>query len=299
VSSDSNNYCLANLDFHNPSDGNSGPMQAYFLYNAQTNSWLFSGDHQQNITNGFTSFAQYSVSSNSIQVGISFSINSQTLALSANPYNSAVAYFQDANGNTDYTIYFVQKNQGSNNGPCPTTSSGYWGLPIANVANPAQNNSIDLVSGNACSTTVMYSDQSILNTINNHIKNGGYKLVVKAYSDYNWGATSGATETDITQNLTTPLLTTSQLSPSMFASVSTGVDSTGPYLKVNNPTDYTQVGNVSMSTSNSNYSWTSNGTGWAVKSVYRPSPAWPSGQTIGSFFLSFINKYNQQLNVTN
>jgi hypothetical protein len=285
------------------SDGSLNKINDTYIYSS--GSWYVYGNQQPDVQIGFETFAQLSNSSSSFVVGIDFGISGGVEPLASNPYNSATATFQDANGNVDYTVQFVQKT--SVGGSCAPSSSNYYGLPITDVANPSSTTP-DLSSANACNNWINFADQTVLNTINSHIAAGGYRIIVKAYTTNNWTGTPVIA----TQSLSTPLITSDVMNIAMFPQVQPKTDSTGPYLSIPNAGDYTLIGSVCLSSSTSVgycdmtnlppytsvYNFNNN---VALANSYRPKSAdgWPSGQTIQSYFVHAQDKYGRDLRVNN
>ena len=282
--------CQISFNFTQPS-GTPQPITFGWIYDQASGKWLMYGDQQPDMNIDFGSFAQLSNSAKTFQVGIGFNILGNIETGANNPYNSAVATFQTSAGTIDYTVYFAQKT--SVGGACDPSNSAYNGLPIANNANPSSQ-VIDTSTGQACWTWVYYNDQAILNTINSHIINGGYQLIVKGYSSNNW---TGSPVT-FTQNLTTPLLTSSVLNSSMFPIIQAKNDSTGPYLYIPNAADYLLIGSVDFSSSSHSFAYNPN-RNVALKQIYRPAPSdnFSSTETIQTYFVHARDKYGRDLRV--
>ena len=273
------------------------------IYNSSTGNWLFYGNQQGNVETSFSSFAQLSSSNNTFNVGIGFSIRGNAESAANNPYNSATATFQTANGAVDYTVKFIQKS--SVGGSCLPSNSNYYGLPITDVTNPSTT-APDLSSFDACSTWIVVSDQSVLKIINSHIAAGGYQLVVNAYTSNNW---TGAPVT-VTESLMSPLITSDVINVAMFPKVVPVSGSSGPYLSISNASDYTQRGSVCMSsntqigycdqTNMPSYTSLDNANdNMALLDKYTPVVAWPTGQTLRTYFFMTVDKYGRDLRVNN
>ena len=289
------------------SNGTATQLNGVFIYSG-TNSnipWQLYGDQQGNLRPDFVSnYASLSNSTSTITYGLDFQIEGNTdIVLPANnPYNSAIVTFQDASGNVDYTIRFVQKT--SVGGICSPSNSNYAGLPITDITNPSSTTA-DLTSSNACSSSFTYtSNNSTLNTVNTNIAKGGYQLVVKAYTSSDW---SGTPVTN-SYNLTTPLLTSNIVNSSMFPQVSSVTGSSGPAIAISNASDYILIGSVCMSTQSycditnqpsytSVYSPTVSNI--ALLSKYSPLSSWPSGSTVQSYYVHARDKYGNDLRVSN
>jgi hypothetical protein len=299
--------CIVQISVYNPTAIVPFPIQLPFIYDSGSAKWLVYGNQQPDLRNNFTSYAKLVSSSGAISVGFEFNIYGPVEASSSGntfggtPYNSATVSFQNSAGVVDYTIYFVQKpGLAGTNSNCDKTSSNYSGLPIANLANPTSN-----VSDNStCSTTTNpFSDETILHTINNKIMAGGYQLVTKAYTSNNWTGTA-VVRTDIFPP--SPIAATNILSVASFPSAQVKTDSTGPYLAISNSSPFVQNGHQCISSLNScdytnspNYTYSSSGASNAAPTVIRPSPAWPSGQSINSFSLHLQNAAGWDIFVTN
>ncbi|MBU3618577.1 carboxypeptidase-like regulatory domain-containing protein [Polynucleobacter sp. JS-Fieb-80-E5] len=274
-----------------------------YIYDSSSGNWLLYGNQQGNVQVGFQSYAQLSNATNTFNVGINFGIMGNNETAANNPYNSATATFQTASGTVDATINFIQKT--SVGGSCSPSSSNYYGLPITDVTNPSTRTP-DLASSNACNNWITISDESTLKTVNSHIAAGGYKLVVKAYTSNNWTGTP----VTVTQTLTSPLITSDVINVSMFPKVAPATGASGPYLSISNASDYTLVGSVCMSSNAqigycdmtnkpSNTSVYNSNSNVALLGKYSPLTAWPSGQTIRTYFVHAQDKYGRDLRVNN
>jgi hypothetical protein len=303
----SNNTCNASF-LITLSNGTATTLGGTFIYSG-TNSnipWQLYGDQQGNLRSDFVSnYASLSNSSGTITYGLDFQIEGNTDIVSAanNPYNSAIATFQDSSGNVDFTIRFIQKT--SVGGACSPSNSSYPGLLITDITNPSSTTP-DLTSTNACSASLNYtSGNTTLNTVNTNIAKGGYKLVVKAYTSSDW---SGTAVTN-TYSINSPLLSSNVVNSSMFPLVSTVTGSSGPAIAISNASDYILIGSVCMSTQSScdltnQPSYTSvyspTISNIALLSKYSPISSWPSGSTVQSYYVHAENKkYGYDLRVTN
>jgi hypothetical protein len=206
------------------------------------------------------------------------------------PYNSATASFQDKNGNVDYSVNFAQKTA------CPTTLSYYYGIP---VDDPTMSNN-STFCGNWLSTT-----DTLLTTINQHIAQGGYKLVVRAYTSFD----RTGTPVELVQILTKPLLVSTQVTAADFPQASITSDATGPLLSISNAADYIQSGSVCLSSAssptycdmaNKPLHTTEYKSMLPLQSIYRPNPAdgWASNEAIRSIYIHVHDRFDRDLQVS-
>jgi hypothetical protein len=271
---DASGVCQVSFLF-NKSDGTTSPVTVGFKYNSTTQTWTCYGNQNPNLQSGFQSYATLNTSNNTISVGIDFGIQGNH---NSQPYNSASAIFQDKNGNVDHQINFVNKNA------CPTSSSNYYGLPIDDPTNP--NNST------TCDNWIQISNEAPLQAVNTKIKNGGYSLIIKAYTSYD----RTGTPVTITEQLTTPFITSDTVNPSYFPQVSALTDSTGPYISIPNAADFELIGSVYLRSAShtTQYNYNSN---TPLQNTYRPksSDGWASSETITSFFVHAQDKYGRDL----
>lgn len=281
-----------------PQEASTSEITIFFIYNATTGDWLAHGNQQPDIEDGFETFAQLSTGSNKFQVGINFGVRDGKKLY---PYNTAKAEFKDKSGTIDSTIYMKQKPT-----TCPTTSNTYYGLPFANTNDPTSK-----VADALCNNWYSFSDETLLKKINSKIMQGGYTIVVTAYTDNNWS--TGAVIKTV--QVTSPLLTSDKINASMFPKVQAKTDSTGPYLSITNASDFSLVGSVCLSSASLSVSGYCNMTTPLnpytsvyqlrgeppLLSVYRPIAAdkWPTGQTIKTFFVNAKDKYGRILRVNN
>jgi hypothetical protein len=214
------------------------------------------------------------------------------------PYNSAKAEFTDKNGVIDATLYFLQKPS-----TCPTTAKTYYGLPYANTTTPTSKTPDAL-----CNNWYTFDDETVLKNLNKKILQGGYKIVISAYTSSSWTGTAVTKDVPIRQ----ALLTSDQINASMFPVVQATSDSTGPYLSIPNASDYALIGSVCLSSNTasgfcdmekmpkytSHYSYNNDR---PLLNTYRPiaSDNWPAGQTIRTYFVHARDKYGRDLRVNN
>jgi hypothetical protein len=269
--------------------GQDGPIVT-FKYEPSIGDWVVYGNQQEDLQDGFNSFAQLSNSNGVFWVGLDFGIQKRD-----NPdyYNSAKAEFKDKNGNVDTTHYFLQKPS-----TCPTNSRTYYGLPYANTQNPtSQTPDAD------CNSWFNFNSETLLKTMNTKILQGGYKVVVTAYTSNNWTGASIVKEVPVK----TPFLTSDKVNASMFPVVRPKVDSSGPYLDIPNASDFILTGSVCLSsiggcdmTNLPNYtSHYQHNFNVPLLSKYRPIAAdgWPVGVNIRSYFVHAQDKYGRDLRV--
>jgi len=286
IGCNTSNVCQVSFNATN-AGGTPEKLQLGFIYSSSSQSWKIYGNQAPNIQSGFQSFAQLNTSNNTFQVGINFGIQGNH---DTQPYNSASAIFKDKNGNIDHQINFVNKVA------CPTTSSTYYGLPIDD---PTNSNNLT-----TCDNWIFISNEAPIKAVNTKIQNGGYVLIIKAYTSYD----RSGTPVVFTEPLTTPLLTSDTINLSYFPSVSMLSDSTGPYLSIPNASDFSLIGSVCLSSSStsgycdmtnkpahtSEYKYNHN---VPLQTIYRPinGDNWSSSETIKHFFVHAQDKYGRDL----
>lgn len=269
---------------------------AFFKYNSAINKWQSIGNQAPNLAANFNSYAMYWKGDNKIIIGVGWGIRSVNETKQNNPYNSASVIFQDKNGNQDLELFFVNKpNVG---GACDKNSNNYWGLLVANLSDPTSK-----VVDNTCQNWLDVDDDEFLSDINKKILNGGYKMIVKAYTSYNW---TGAA-TILTQDMKMPLVTSKSVSKEMFPDVSVGSDSNGPFVKMANAQDFTLTGSFCMSTVFSNgcdmgnqpsYTYFFNGSNTPISEKTYAPKSWPAGSKIETYYINARDKFGRNLRVT-
>jgi len=287
-----NGICEVNFLFTNAS-GSFSSVTISYIYDAGSGNWLAYGNQQPDLEDNFDTFAQLSTTSNQFRVGIDFNVKDQK---NLYPYNSAQAVFKDKNGTIDATLYMKQKPT-----TCPTTSKTYYGLPFANTSNPTSK-----VADTLCNSWYFFDDETIIKQINSKILQGGYTIIVTAYTDNNWSI-SPVTKTI---KVTKPLLTSDKINVSMFPKVTPSGGSSSPSLSIPNASDYTLIGSVCMS-SNSQIGYCDMTNTPSYTSVYKPNNntnllakyipviPWPAGQAVKTFFVHALDKYGRDLRVNN
>jgi hypothetical protein len=269
---------------------------AFFKYNQSLGSWQSIGNQALNLAANFNSYAMYWKSSDQIRIGVGWGIRSVNETKENNPYNSASVIFQDKNGNQDIELFFVNKpNIG---GACNKSNNNYWGLLVSNLDDPTSK-TID----SSCQNWLDVDDDDFLSDINNKILDGGYKMIVKAYTSFDWTGT----ETRIALDLKTPLVTSKSVSKEMFPNASVGVEGGRPFVKVDNAQDFTLTGSFCMSTVFSNgcdmsnqpaNTYFFNGTNTPISfKTYAPN-TWPSGAIIETYYINAKDKLGRNLRVT-
>ena len=169
---------------------------------------------------------------------------------------------------------------------------------IANLNDPTSK-TID----NSCQNWLDIDDDELLSEINEKILNGGYKMIINAYTDFNWSVN----KTTLTTDMKMPMLTSKSVSKKMFPDVTVGSDGGLPFVKVENAQDFTLVGSFCMSTVFSNgcdmsnqpaNTYFFNGTNSPISfKTYAPK-SWPSGSLIETYFINARDKFGRNLRVT-
>ena len=269
---------------------------AFFKYNQNLSSWQSVGNQAPNLAANFNSYAMYWKSDNRILIGVGWGIRSANESKENNLYNCASVIFQDKNGNQDIELFFVNKpNVG---GACNKNSNNYWGLLVANLSDPTSKEVDD-----TCQNWLDVDDDEFLTDINNKILEGGYKMIVKAYTSLNWTGTA----TTLTQDIKIPLVTSKSISKEMFPDVSVGVDDNGPYVKMANAQDFTLTGSFCMSTvfsngcdmgNQPNYTYFFNGNNTPILNKTYAPKSWPLGSRIETYYINAKDKFGRNLRVT-
>ena len=267
----------------------SGQSTQNIIWDQSKGTWLYYGNQMQaDLVNYWNSNIDM-WGDGTMHPGLDFGIMDSQRTY---PYNSAIAIFQDKNGNVDYSVNFVQK------AACPTTLSYYYGMPVDDPT--VSNNST------VCNNYVNTND-TLLTTINQHIAQGGYKLIVRAYTSFN----RTGTPVELVQNLTKPLLVSTQVTAADFPKVSISSDAVGPLLSIANAADYIQWGSVCMSSAVSpGYCDMTNlpphtteykGNALPLQSVYRPKSidGWIANEEIRSSYVHVHDRFGRDLSISN
>lgn len=148
-------------------------------------------------------------------------------------YKSATASFQGPDGAVDLSYSYTLRPTACN----PSTRAWYDGLPN-------DRNSDSCYPGEGFNST----NDAVLKRINEKIKRGGYKIVVKAWTNT---TKTGAFDT-VEYPLTEPLLTTDRVGADGFPRVRVVQGSNGalPYLEIDNADDFTIEGSLCISRDN-------------------------------------------------
>lgn len=302
IKCDNENVCLILMSGLFQS-GAVNKIDAVVKYYPNLGAWLMYGNQFKYEAQFSSSLNKYvnnsNISSPSVLIrsSIQFGIQRGDAGTAWNNYQSARVSLQSVNSTPDLTYNFVLKPSVCS----PTAGLYYDGMPLDIPSDP--NNS------NKCDTwrTFDAGTESLLKTINNKIKKGGYIAKFEAWKNY---TRSGAPDVSMLP-IFDQILIPDSIGDGGFPLIKLvqPTTTTLPYLQIDNADDFIISGTVCITSQNGcdNNSLkpkpfqTSINPNGNIKLPKRfeakPADGWPIGQKAGAYFVHVIDKAGRDMTI--
>jgi hypothetical protein len=203
-------------------------------YNTNTQKFLFIGNRHAFKAKVESSLDKTIDTQGNITYASRLQFQIKSSSANTSYYKSAKAKLIDKNGQVDHEYQFRL-----NTASCDPDGSMYDGLPLIDPNNASNCATWDQRNSN---------NQALFKSINNKIKQGGYKVVFEAWTDLNM--TAGRAE--VTLPISEFILTTDSMNDSGYPKVifNSGNSNTLPYLSIPNASDYVITGTLCISSAN-------------------------------------------------